>query len=142
MPALSAAPRSLARLLAAAALVLGSASALRAQISMRFDSTGSITAFRASDLAPSGADVGPSYATILGRPGMPGQNRGLIVYCVDISNDALYGQVWDAWVTPLGGTPAGTTPSLDLTRQGAIDADALVHYRKAAWLVGQYASHP
>jgi hypothetical protein len=127
------AARSVVRsLIAAAVLLVAGATSSEAQVTMRFDSTGKALGFQNT------TDVGPAYATILDSPGMPGRNEGLIVNCVDISNNALYGQTWTAWFTSIG----GTSPSLDHTRQGALFTDALDRYRKAAWLIDQYSLSP
>jgi hypothetical protein len=128
------------RLLAGVLLVASARSAAAQTYRMQFDSTGHIGAFQQSDLAPDGADVGPSYATILSGPSIPvGQARNITVFCIDIANDALYGQQWDAYFTNLGDVPPLT---LDNTRQGALFVDALERYRKAAFLVNQYRFNP
>lgn len=82
------------------------------------------------------ADVGRLRGTFLSLPGQPTVD----LFCVDILHYVTYDpNGWSVYLTNLGGTP-----SVDYTRQGARYADgtpdALTRYRKAAWLIDQYAT--
>lgn len=72
--------------------------------------------------------VGPYSGTMDGAP--------VDLFCVDFANEVLFGQQWDANLTPI-------VPGADLagTRYGALQ-DALDLYQQAAWLTLQFASRP
>lgn len=106
------------------------------QATLRFDVAGA-PAFT-SPYGP--ADVGRLRATFLSLPGNPTANQNVDVFCVDILHNVTFAPTgWDVYLTNLGGDA-----STAFTRQGARYAtgtpDALTRYRKAAWLVDQFAT--
>lgn len=122
--------------LAAAVLLGAAARPAHAQATgvLRSDAAGQ-PAFT-SEYGPT--DVGRLRGTFLS---LPGQATPLAVdlFCVDLLHNVTFDpNGWSVYLTNLGGTP-----SLDYTRQGvrygAATPSALTRYRKAAWLVDQYA---
>lgn len=122
-------------LLTAAAPVHAQGTPAQPTATLRFDEGGAL-AFT----SPYGqTDVGRLRATFLSLPGQPEANLAANLFCVDLLHNVTFvPEGWRVYLTNLGGAP-----SLDYTRQGARYADAapdaLTRYRKAAWLVDQYA---
>ena len=123
--------------LAAAVLLGAAARPAHAQATgvLRFDEGGQL-AFT-SEYGPT--DVGRLRGTFLSLPGQTSASLAVDLFCVDIPHAVTFDpNGWSVYLTNLGGLP-----SLDYTRQGARYADgtpdALTRYRKAAWLVDQYA---
>jgi hypothetical protein len=103
---------------------------------LRFDQGGAL-AFT-SPWGP--ADVGRLRGTFLSLPGQPNANLLADLFCIDVLHNVSFDPGgWDVYLTNLGGDA-----SLDYTRQGAryaaSDPNSLTRYRKAAWLVDQFAT--
>lgn len=132
--------RVVATATAAVAAVLITAQAASAQTApptatIRFDEAGAPAL--TSPYGP--GDVGRLRATFLSLPGAPSTNQAVDVFCVDLLHNVTFNPFgWTVYMTNLGGS------SVAYTRQGARTfeeaPDALTRYRKAAWLIDQYAS--
>ncbi|HEY0780605.1 MAG TPA: hypothetical protein VGD56_21795, partial [Gemmatirosa sp.] len=134
---LAARVRRLATIAATAcAVVLTAGQSAQAQTApatatLRFDEAGQL-AFTSPYGSP---DVGRLKATFLSLPGSSSANQAIDAFCVDILHDVTFNPAgWNVYLNNLADT------SVAYTREGSTYSDALTRYRKAAWLVDQYAT--